>query len=115
MRTLSKTTKELWNMAKFSMWREALQVIPQVSKEEWDQLDLISRWLISTRAAVLVMTVLSAVLAGLLALRDHVFDFIPWLVLTIGLTLAHAANNLFNDYTDFSRGVDKDNYFRTMY
>lgn len=102
-------------MTKLSIWREALQVIPQVSKQEWEQLDLISRWLVSTRAAVLIMTVLSAILAGMFALRDHVFDFIPWFVMMLGLTLAHATNNLFNDYTDFVRGVDKDNYFRTMY
>jgi 1,4-dihydroxy-2-naphthoate polyprenyltransferase len=102
-------------MVKFSMWREALQVIPQVSRGEWDQLDFVSRWLISTRAAVLVMTLLSAILAGLFALRDHTFEFLPWVMLTLGLTLAHACNNLFNDYTDFVRGVDKDNYYRTMY
>jgi 1,4-dihydroxy-2-naphthoate polyprenyltransferase len=102
-------------MTKLSIWREALQVIPQVSKQEWEQLDLISRWLVSTRAAVLIMTVLSAILAGVFALRDHVFDFVPWFVMMLGLTLAHATNNLFNDYTDFVRGVDKDNYFRTMY
>ena len=29
--------------------------------------------------------------------------------------MAHASNNIFNDYTDFVRGVDKDNYFRTIY
>jgi 1,4-dihydroxy-2-naphthoate octaprenyltransferase len=40
---------------------------------------------------------------------------LAWLVLTLGLILAHAANNIFNDYTDYVRGVDKDNYFRTMY
>jgi 1,4-dihydroxy-2-naphthoate octaprenyltransferase len=99
----------------FAMWRKALQVIPAVSKQEWDHLDLISKWLISTRAAVLVMTFISAALAGLFALRDHAFHFWPWLVLTLGLILAHASNNLFNDYTDFVRGVDQDNYFRTMY
>jgi 1,4-dihydroxy-2-naphthoate octaprenyltransferase len=38
-----------------------------------------------------------------------------WLLLTIGLVFAHATNNLLNDYTDFKRGVDKDNYFRTQY
>jgi len=36
-------------------------------------------------------------------------------VLTLGLILAHASNNIFNDFTDYVRGVDKDNYFRTMY
>jgi 1,4-dihydroxy-2-naphthoate octaprenyltransferase len=29
--------------------------------------------------------------------------------------LSHAANNIFNDFTDYTRGVDKDNYFRTIY
>ena len=38
-----------------AMWRKALQVIPHVTKDEWDHLDVISRWLISTRAAVLIM------------------------------------------------------------
>jgi len=99
----------------FAMWRKALNVIPQVTKEEWDHLDLVSRWLISTRAAVLIMTFISAALAGLFALRDNAFAFLPWLTLAFGLIMAHATNNLFNDYIDFVRGVDKDNYFRTMY
>lgn len=98
-----------------AMWKKALNVIPEVSKEEWGALDLISRWLISSRAAVLIMTFLSAALAGIFALRAGAFDFLPWLALTIGLIMAHASNNIFNDYTDFVRGVDKDNYFRTVY
>lgn len=99
----------------FAMWRKALNVIPDVSKEDWDKLDVISRWLISTRAAVLIMTFISAALAGLFALRDQTFQFLPWLALTFGLIMAHASNNIFNDFTDFVRGVDKDNYFRTIY
>jgi len=99
----------------YAMWRKALNVIPEVSKAEWDELDVISRWLISTRAAVLVMTFISAALAGLFALRDSTFHFLPWLALTFGLILAHASNNIFNDYTDFVRGVDKDNYYRNIY
>jgi len=35
--------------------------------------------------------------------------------LAFGLVMAHASNNIFNDYTDYVRGVDKDNYYRTMY
>ena len=99
----------------FAMWKKALNIIPEVSREEWDQLDTISRWLIATRAAVLVMTFISAALAGLFAWRDGAFHFVPWLALAFGLIMAHAANNIFNDYTDFVRGVDKDNYYRTMY
>lgn len=97
------------------MWKKALQIIPSVTKTEWDGLDIVSKWLISTRAAVLVMTFISAALAGLFALRDNKFHLTSWIALMLGLILAHATNNLFNDYTDYVKGVDKDNYFRTMY
>lgn len=104
----------------FAMWKKALTVIPNVTKEEWDKLDVIAKWLISTRAAVLVMTFLSAVLAGLFALHDarqggFTVNPISWFILALGLVLAHASNNIFNDFTDYTRGVDKDNYYRTMY
>ncbi len=99
----------------FPMWRKALQIIPHVSKDEWLQLDVISRWLISTRAAVLIMTFISGAIAGILAFQNGRFSFVPWLLLEIGLIMAHAANNLLNDYTDYTRGVDQDNYYRAQY
>jgi 1,4-dihydroxy-2-naphthoate octaprenyltransferase len=98
-----------------SMWAKAVNVIPRVSKEEWDGLDVISRWLIATRSAVLVMTFISAAIAGLLAARAGRFDLLLWLMVTVGLLFAHATNNLVNDFTDHLRGVDKDNYFRAQY
>jgi 1,4-dihydroxy-2-naphthoate octaprenyltransferase len=97
------------------MWQKALQVIPRISKEEWDQLDMISKWLISTRAAVLIMTFISAAIAGILAYQQDSFYFFLWLLLTIGLIFAHATNNLINDYTDYIKGVDQDNYYRAQY
>lgn len=100
---------------RFTMWKKALVGIPSVSRETWSALDIVSKWLICTRAAVLVMTLFSGVLAGLFALRDGQFRFLPWIVMTIGLVLAHASNNLFNDYTDYVRGVDAGSYFRTRY
>ena len=98
-----------------AMWLKALQIIPRINKEEWDGLDVISRWLISTRAAVLIMTFISATIGGLLAARDGMFNWLYWLLVVIGLVFAHALNNLLNDLTDYDRGVDKDNYFRTQY
>jgi 1,4-dihydroxy-2-naphthoate octaprenyltransferase len=99
----------------FKMWKKALQVIPRISKEEWDGLDVVSRWLVATRAAVLIITFIPAVIAGLLAAKDGMFHTLNWLLLTVGLVFAHAMNNLLNDLTDYRRGVDKDNYFRTQY
>jgi 1,4-dihydroxy-2-naphthoate polyprenyltransferase len=98
-----------------AMWRKALQVIPRITKEEWDQLDIISRWLISTRAAVLIMTFISAGIAGILAYQHGQFHLGLWLLLALGLILSHATNNLVNDFTDHLKGVDRDNYFRAQY
>ena len=99
----------------FFMWRKALQIIPRISKEEWDELDLVSRWLIATRAAVMVMTIFSAILAGIFAFRADAFVLWRWLLVTIGLYLAHGTNNFLNDYTDYIKGVDQDNYYRAQY
>ena len=97
------------------MWIKALRIIPKISREEWERLDIISRWLIATRSAVFVMTFLSAAIGGILAFKAGKFDFWLWLLTTAGLILAHATNNLINDYTDYIKGVDHDNYFRAQY
>ncbi len=100
----------------FAMWRKASwELIKMDDKKEWDALDVVSKWLIATRSAVTLLTVYSCVISGLLAWRDGYFSWIPWLILTFGLFIAHGTNNLLNDYTDFSKGLDQGNYFRTQY
>lgn len=99
----------------FKMWLKAIRIIPRLSKEEWDRLDLLSKWLISTRSAVLVMTLLSAGLGGIFAALAGKFNFFPFFVCLTGLTFAHATNNLLNDLVDYIKGVDKENYYRTQY
>jgi 1,4-dihydroxy-2-naphthoate octaprenyltransferase len=104
-----------------AMWRKSLsQLIRMDDKREWDQLDILSKWFIATRSAVGTITLYSGLIGGLLAwqylfARSKPFDILTWLILTLGLFIAHGTNNLINDYTDFSRGIDKDNYFRTQY
>jgi 1,4-dihydroxy-2-naphthoate octaprenyltransferase len=100
----------------FNMWKTALWTLVKMeNKQEWDDLDVISKWLIATRSAVTTVTIYACVIAGLLAWRDGLFKFLPWLIVTLGLFIAHGTNNLLNDHTDFSRGVDEDDYFRTHY
>ena len=99
----------------FAMWSKALQGVPRLSKEEWAQLDIVSRWLIATRAMALVLSLFSATIAGILAFRDGKFDFGIWLLLTLGLVMAHGTNNLINDLVDYAKGVDRGNYFRAQY
>lgn len=105
----------------FAMWRKSLsQLIKMEDKKEWDALDILSKWFIATRSAVGTITLYSGLIGGLLAWQylhtaEKPFNFLMWLILTLGLFIAHGTNNLINDYTDFSRGIDKDNYFRTQY
>jgi 1,4-dihydroxy-2-naphthoate octaprenyltransferase len=93
----------------------AFTAIPKITLDQWQGSSLITRWMIASRAAVLVMTFSSAALAGVLALLDGTFQLWPWLACTLGLLLAHAANNQLNDYTDSKRGIDSGNYFRNQY
>lgn len=102
-------------MPNFKMWGQALTVMPRIDKAEWDALDLVSRWLIASRAAVLVMTAVSVAFGGLLAAKVGQFSWEPFLLCMLGLCLAHATNNLVNDLTDYWKGVDEGNYFRTQY
>jgi 1,4-dihydroxy-2-naphthoate polyprenyltransferase len=97
------------------MWIKALKVIPRISRDEWDRLDLISRWLISSRAAVFVMTATAGVIGGLLAWRQGPFSWPLFLLSVLGIVLAHATNNLLNDFVDFRRGIDHNNYYRAQY
>ncbi len=98
-----------------SMWAKALQTIPRMERDEWNALDIVSKFLVASRSGVLIITFISAALAGLYAFRDGKFDFVLWLLLTLGLLFAHATNNLLNDATDYVKGVDTDNYYRAQY
>ena len=102
-------------MPDVAMWGRALTEMPRIDKEQWDALDLVSRWLIATRSAVIVMTFTSSAFAGVLAYKAGVFDATLFVLVTAGLCLAHATNNLVNDLTDHWKGVDQGNYFRTQY
>src|SRR5258708_26321697 len=98
-----------------AMWGKALRTIPRITKDEWNALDIVSKFLIASRSGVLIITFISAGLAGLLAFRDGAFNGWLWLVCSFGLLMAHATNNLLNDATRYVKGVDQDNYFRAQY
>jgi 1,4-dihydroxy-2-naphthoate octaprenyltransferase len=106
---MTTATKELSGP---KLWLQALYTIPRVDTAEVDPL---ARWLILGRVSVVVMTAISAVIGGLLAIHDDVFD--PWLLLlvTVGLVLAHTGSNLVNDFWDFQHGIDTPDSPRATY
>jgi len=78
-------------------------------------MDSVSRWLLITRASVFPMTITSAAIGGLLAVGAEGASFLCFALAFVGLVLAHAANNMINDYFDLEGGVDTDDYVRSQY
>src|SRR5262245_52626380 len=79
-------------------------------------IDGVSRWLLITRACVFSMTLTSGLIGGLLAAATADEPHWGWFALALlGLVVAHAANNMINDYFDLSGGVDTAEYTRALY
>ena len=77
--------------------------------------DVVTRWLVLTRACVQPMTLTAAAIAGLLAVRAPGFNAGLFLLAALGLVVAHAANNLINDIFDERLGTDTADYPRALY
>jgi 1,4-dihydroxy-2-naphthoate octaprenyltransferase len=80
------------------------------------RMDPVSKWLYLTRAGVLPMTLVSASVAGLLAIYRDANVTWGWFALSaLGLVLAHMSNNLMNDLFDLEVGTDREEYPRNLY
>jgi 1,4-dihydroxy-2-naphthoate octaprenyltransferase len=91
--------------------------------------DSVSKWLVITRAAVFSMTVTAGLIGGLLAVGaanlaqigggatggPFVVNYGLLVLAVLGLVVAHAANNMINDYFDLEGGIDTDDYVRAQY
>jgi 1,4-dihydroxy-2-naphthoate octaprenyltransferase len=100
-------------MSLLSNWVEVIQTANLSTDKEMDP---VSKWLIITRAAVFSMTLTSGLIGGLLAaaLADQV-NWLNFFLALVGLALAHASNNMINDFFDKQSGVDTDEYARALY
>jgi 1,4-dihydroxy-2-naphthoate octaprenyltransferase len=100
-------------MSLLSNWKE---VIDTANLSADRPMDPVSRWLIITRAAVFSMTATSGLIGGLLAVAlAGGVDWLNFALAWVGLIIAHASNNMTNDYFDLSGGVDNDEYTRALY
>lgn len=98
-------------------WKEILETAnPPASRP----LDTVGKWLVITRAAVFPMTIWSGLIGGLLAVAAAssaglTVDYWLLTIAVVGLVLAHAANNMINDFFDTANGVDTPGYVRALY
>src|SRR5262245_19929394 len=67
--------------------------------------DGVSRWLLITRACVFSLTLTSGLIGGLLAASAPTHRWSYFALALVGLVIAHAANNMINDYFDLTGGV----------
>ncbi len=80
------------------------------------RMDVVSRWLLITRACVFSMTLTSGLIGGLLAAATATHPRWDYFALALlGLIIAHASNNMINDYFDTTGGVDTEDYTRALY
>ena len=97
----------------FDNWR---QIVATGNLPRDRAMDPVSRWLLITRACVFSMTLTSALIGGLLAAATA--PAVAWgyfALAVLGLVLAHATNNMINDYFDTLGGVDTAEYTRALY
>lgn len=82
--------------------------------------DGVTRWLVIARACVFSMSLTSGLLGLLIAAEQSArgVGTVNWLfgiLAVIGVVVAHASNNLLNDYFDVRNGVDTEDYPRAQY
>jgi 1,4-dihydroxy-2-naphthoate octaprenyltransferase len=93
-------------------WR---QVLVSGNLPKGRAIDGVSRWLLITRACVFSMTITSGLVGGLLAASAPAPRWGLFALALLGLVLAHACNNMINDYFDTVEGVDTAEYTRALY
>lgn len=79
------------------------------------QLDPVAKFLFSARSVILVISAQAAIIAGLVAATDGLFDPASFILVLIGFVAAHAISNLSNDYFGHRRGHDTPDSPRMRY
>ena len=99
-------------------WREILET---ANPPRSGRMDAFGKWLVITRAAVFPMTIWSGLIGVLLAVGvantvgGVTVNYVYATIAVVGLVIAHAANNMINDYFDSSGGPDTPGYVRALY
>ena len=117
----SESNKTASGSGLFSRWNTIINTCN--FPDDLEKPDLISKWLVIIRACVFSMTLTSGLIGGFLAMWAASLTGIDFLNLnwfnfflaTFAIILAHAVNNMLNDYFDFKTGLDDDEYTRAMY
>ena len=95
-----------------------LQLLSTCTCDGAHQLEGVPLWWMAVRPCVFPMTAISVLIGILLAATAGPFGLVEVglaFAVLLGAVLAHAGNNLLNDYIDVRQGIDRAGYFRTEY
>lgn len=118
MATGSQAQPTIQAMPLLKRWQTAINTC---NCPDIHEADTLTRWLVISRSCVFSMTFTSGLIGVLLAASVGAFVentlFKIWLAFlcVAGLVMAHATNNLINDWTDVRKGVDTEDYPRSQY
>ncbi|NLI39803.1 MAG: prenyltransferase [Caldisericales bacterium] len=62
-------------------------------------------WFKAARAPFLITSLIPSILAGMIARSHGLFSWLPFVLATVGVVMAHSAGDFFDDYYDFKKGV----------
>jgi 1,4-dihydroxy-2-naphthoate octaprenyltransferase len=96
-------------------WLEVFQTCNLSSERH---VDPITKWLLTLRVCVLSMTFIAGLIGALLAAEAGPLTWVDigyTALAVVGIVIAHATNNIINDYFDFVGGVDTEDYARAQY
>ncbi|OGA40986.1 MAG: hypothetical protein A3G28_00505 [Betaproteobacteria bacterium RIFCSPLOWO2_12_FULL_68_19] len=97
------------------MWLGAFAGFYRPGVEELRLLDPVSKFLYAARSVILVISAQAAIIAGLLAAADGRFRAGAFVLVLLGLVVAHMISNLSNDYFGYKRGHDTPDSPRMRY
>ncbi len=102
--------------SRLRLWYRILNGTYVAEGDDVHNLDALSRWLIATRSVVFVMTANSVIIGALLAALSGSFSWLLFALTLVGMVLAHATSNLFNDFFDTRHEIDSQpGYLRLSY
>jgi 1,4-dihydroxy-2-naphthoate octaprenyltransferase len=102
-------------LVRSKLWLGAFTGFYRPGIDEIRFLDPVSKFLYSARSVILVISAQAAIVAGLLAAGDREFDALRFLLVLVGLVVAHMISNLGNDYFGYRRGHDTPDSPRMRY
>ena len=112
MATQAQTQTASHPLPLFRRWKMAIDGcnVPQI-----EIADGVTRWLVISRACVFSMSLTSGMIGLLIAAEQGTVNWLLGILSVIGVVIAHASNNILNDWSDVRQGVDTEDYPRAQY